>query len=58
MKKFIMCVIMTLIIGCSFIGCNDGSSTNNNDSIDTIMVDSIDSINVGSIAADIIVFNK
>ena len=61
MKKFIMCVIMTLIIGCSFIGCNTGSSTNNNDSIDTIMVDSIDSINsinVDSIATNIIVFNK
>ena len=58
MKKFIMCVIMTLIIGCAFIGCNAGSSTNSNDSIDTIMVDSIDTINVDSIAADIIVFSK
>lgn len=58
MKKFIMCVIMALIIGCTFVGCNTGSSTNNNDSIDTIMVDSIDTINVDSIAANIIVFNK
>lgn len=58
MKKFIMCVIMTLIIGCSFIGCNTGSSTNNNNSIDTIIIDSIDTINVDSIAADIIVFSK
>lgn len=58
MKKFIMCVIMTLIIGCSFIGCNTGSSTNNNDSIDTIIVDSIDTINVDSIATNIIVLSK
>ena len=58
MKKFIICVIMTLIIGCAFIGYNTGSSTNSNDSIDTIMVDSIDSINVDSIAANIIVFSK
>ena len=58
MKKFIMCAIMTLIIGCSFIGCNTGSSTNNNDSIDTIMVDSIDNINVDSIATNIIVLSK
>lgn len=58
MKKFIMYVTMTLIIGCAFIGCNAVSSTNSNNSIDTIMVDSIDSINVDSIAANIIVFNK
>ena len=58
MKKFIMCVIMTLIIGCAFIGCNAESSTNSNNSIDTIMVDSIDTINVDSIAANIIVFSK
>ena len=58
MKKFIMCVFMTLVMGCAFIGCNTGSSTNSNDSIDTIMVDSIDTINVDSIAADIIVFSK
>ena len=58
MKKFIMCVIMTLVMGCAFTGCNTGGSTNNNDSIDTIMVDSIDTINVDSIAADIIVFSK
>lgn len=61
MKKFIMCVIMTLIIGCAFVGYNAESSTNSNNSIDTIMVDSIDSINsinVDSIATNIIVFNK
>lgn len=56
MKKFIMCVIMTLVMGFAFTGCNAGSSTNSNDSIDTIMVDSIDTINVDSISADTIVF--
>ena len=52
MKKFIMCVIMTLVMGFAFTGCNAGSSTNSNDSIDTIMVDSVDTINVDSISAD------
>ena len=52
MKKFIMCVIMALVMGCAFTGCNAGSSTNSNDSIDTIMVDSVDTINVDSISAD------
>ena len=52
MKKFIMCVFMTLVMGCAFIGCNAGSYTNSNDSIDTIMVDSVDTINVDSISAD------
>lgn len=56
MKKFIMCVIMTLVMGCAFTGCNAGSSTNSNDSIDTIMVDSVDTINVDSISADTTVF--
>ena len=56
MKKFIMCVIMTLVMGFAFTGCNAGSSTNSNDSIDTIMVDSVDTINVDSISADTIVF--
>ena len=56
MKKFIMCVIMTLVMGCAFTGCNAGSSTNSNDSIDTIMIDSIDTINVDSISADTTVF--
>ena len=56
MKKFIMCVIMTLVMGCAFTGCNTGSSTNSNDSIDTIMVDSIDTIDVDSISADTTVF--
>lgn len=58
MKKFIVCVIMALIIGCAFTGCNIGSSTNNKDSIDTMMVDSIDTINVDSISADTIVSSK
>ena len=58
MKKFIMCVIMTLVMGFAFTGCNTGSSTNSNDSIDTIMVDSIDTINVDSISADTIVSSK
>ena len=52
MKKFIMCVIMTLVMGFACTGCNAGSSTNSNDSIDTIMVDSVDTINVDSISAD------
>ena len=56
MKKFIMCVIMTLVMGCAFTCCNAGSSTNSNDSIDTIMVDSVDTINVDSISADTTVF--
>ena len=56
MKKFIMCVIMTLVMGFAFTGCNAGSSTNSNDSIDTIMVDSVDTINVDSISADTTVF--
>ena len=56
MKKFIMCVIMTLVMGCAFTGCNAGSSTNSNDSIDTIIVDSVDTINVDSISADTTVF--
>ena len=56
MKKFIMCVIMTLVMGFAFRGCNAGSSTNSNDSIDTIMVDSVDTINVDSISADTTVF--
>ena len=51
-----MCVIMTLIIGCIFIGYNTGSSTNSNDSIDTIIVDSVDTINVDSTSADTTVF--
>lgn len=58
MKKFIMCVIMTLVMGFAFTGCNAGSSTNSNDSIDTIMVDSVDTINVDSISADTIVSSK
>lgn len=56
MKKFIMCVIMTLVMGCAFTGCNTGSSTNSNDSIDTIMVDSVDTIDVDSISADTTIF--
>ena len=56
MKKFIMCVIMTLVMGFAFTGCNAGSSTNSNDSIDTIMVDSVDTINVDSTSADTTVF--
>ena len=56
MKKFIMCVIMTLVMGCAFTGCNAGSSTNSNDSIDTIMIDSVDTIDVDSISADTTVF--
>ena len=56
MKKFIMCVIMTLVMGCAFTGCNAGSSTNSNDSIDTIMVDSVNTINVDSTSADTTVF--
>lgn len=56
MKKFIMCVIMTLVMGFAFTGCNAGSSTNSNDSIDTIMVDSVDTIDVDSISADTTVF--
>lgn len=58
MKKFIMCVIMTLVMGFAFTGCNAGSSTNSNDSIDTIMVDSVDTIDVDSISADTAVFSK
>lgn len=58
MKKFIMCVIMTLVMGCAFTGCNAGSSTNSNDSIDTIMVDSVDTINVDSISTNTTVFSK
>ena len=58
MKKFIMCVIMALVMGCAFTSCNTGSSTNSNDSIDTIMVDSVDTINVDSIAANTTVFSK
>ena len=56
MKKFIMCVIMTLVMGFAFTGCNAGSSTNSNDSIDTIIVDSVDTINVDSISVDTTVF--
>ena len=56
MKKFIMCVIMTLVMGFAFTGCNAGSSTNSNDSIDTIMVDSVDTINVDSTSTDTAVF--
>lgn len=56
MKKFIMCVIMTLVMGCAFTGCNAGSSTNSNDSIDTIMVDSVDTIDVDSTSTDTAVF--
>ena len=58
MKKFIMCVIMTLVMGFAFTGCNAGSSTNSNDSVDTTMVDSIDTINVDSISADTTVLSK
>ena len=58
MKKFIVCVIMTLVMGCVFTSCNAGSSTNSNKSIDTIMVDSVDTINVDSIATDTTVFSK
>ena len=58
MRKFIMCVIMALVMGCAFTGCNAGSSTNSNSSIDTIMVDSIDTINVDSISTDTTVLSK
>ena len=53
-----MCVIMALVMGCVFTGCNAGSSTNSNDSIDTIMVDSVDTINVDSISTNTTVFSK
>lgn len=50
MKKFIMCVIMTLIMGCAFTSCHSSNEGSISDT-DTTM---IDSINVDSINADIL----
>lgn len=48
MRKFIMCAIMALIMGCSFTSCN-GSTEGNTSGNDTTLVDSL---NVDSISAD------
>ena len=58
MKKFIMCAIMALFVGSTFIGCNTEKAIKNTSSTDSIVVDSIDAFNWHNISTDTIIFNK
>lgn len=63
MKKFIMCAIMALFVGSTFIGCNTEKAIKNTSSTDSIVVDSIvadsiDAFNQYNISIDTIIFNK
>lgn len=63
MKKFIICAIMALFVGSTFIGCNTEKTIKNTSSTDSILVDSIlvDSIyafNWHNISTGTIIFNK
>lgn len=48
MRKFIMCAIMALVIGCSFTSCH----SSNEESISNTDTTMVDSINIDSINAD------